>query len=81
MEDSFKGLIKQGVQAMPLVPGKTNLTSGTDVDVRYTIKCVEAGTITLKYVTGEVETIPMEYGDVYGFHGKVSFTTGRWFLA
>lgn len=70
----------QIVQAMPLLEGKVNLTSGVHV-VNELIHCVEAGTTLVIWGTGTIGTINMLAGQDYAFEGSINITDGKYHIS
>lgn len=68
------------VQAMPLVEGKTNLTSG-QYKVKELIHCVEAGNIDVFWPTGTTDTIDMAAGQDYAFTGTIDIGIGTYHIS
>jgi len=71
---------RQIVQAMPLLEGKVNLTSGTH-SANELIHCVADGTVTITWATGTTASIDMVAGEDYAFEGDVTITSGTFHIS
>ncbi len=67
--------ISELVQAMPLLEGKVNLSTGTH-KVNVVLHCALDGAITITWPTGVVATIDMLAGEDYAFTGSIAISSG-----
>ena len=67
------------VQAVQLLEGKVNLSSGT-FSVYRIIHCGEDGDVEVEWSTGTKATISMAAGQDYAFIGKVTVKSGKFIL-
>lgn len=70
----------QPIQAMPLIDGKTNLTTGT-IKVSELIHCVVTGSVTVTWPSGNTDIIAMGAGQDFGFTGSVEITDGTFHIS
>ncbi len=69
------------IQAVPLVEGKINLTSGTRV-TNGIIHCVEDGDITLEWASGgNFTTLSTVAGEDFAYEGIVTIVSGMYHLS
>ena len=75
-QDRLTGAV---VQAMPLVEGKTNLIAGVH-QVTSVIHCVTAGYIDVFFKSGATDSIDMEAGQDFAFHGSIDIANGKYHI-
>ena len=76
IQDAKTGAI---VQAVPLVEGKVNVTTG-DLKVQGVIHCEIDGAIVLKFKSGNV-TYNMKAGEDRAYNGDITVSSGTFTVA